>query len=66
VPRPLDKVQRSDKMHLGPARLRAVIGGALAAGTFVVCHYTLTYGNPDFGPAICRDSMRPTPPGHQR
>ena len=44
-----------DKMHLGPERLRAIIDGALAAGTFVVCHDTLTYGNnPDFGPAICR------------
>ena len=28
---------------------------ALAAGTFVVCHDTLTYGDfPDYGPAICR------------
>jgi hypothetical protein len=44
-----------DPMHLGPERLRAVIGDALAAGTFVVCHDTLTYGDyPDYGPAICR------------
>ncbi len=44
-----------DKMHLGPARLRAIIDEALAAGTFVVCHDTLTYGDfPDYGPAICR------------
>ena len=44
-----------DRMHLGPERLRAVIAEALAAGTFVVCHDTLTYGNyPDYGPAICR------------
>jgi hypothetical protein len=44
-----------DPMHLGPERLRAVIGHALAAGTFVVCHDTLTYGDfPDYGPAICR------------
>ena len=44
-----------DRMHLGPERLRAVIGDALAAGTFVVCHDTLTYGDfPDYGPAICR------------
>ena len=33
----------------------AIIGDALAAGTFVVCHDTLTYGDfPDYGPAICR------------
>jgi hypothetical protein len=44
-----------DLMHLGPERLRAVIGEALAAGTFVVCHDTLTYGDyPGYGPAICR------------
>jgi Domain of unknown function (DUF4314) len=44
-----------DRMHLGPERLRAVIAEALAAGTFVVCHDTLTYGDyPDYGPAICR------------
>jgi hypothetical protein len=42
-------------MHLGTERLRAIISGALAAGTFVVCHDTLTYGDfPDYGPAICR------------
>ena len=44
-----------DRMYLGPERLRAIIGDALAAGTFVVCHDTLTYGDfPDYGPAICR------------
>ena len=44
-----------DRMHLGPERLRAIIADALAAGTFVVCHDTLTYGDfPDYGPAICR------------
>jgi hypothetical protein len=44
-----------DPMYLGPGRLRAVIGEALAAGTFVICHDTLTYGDfPDYGPAICR------------
>jgi guanyl-specific ribonuclease Sa len=44
-----------DRMHLGPERLQAFIADALAAGTFVVCHDTLTYGNyPDYGPAICR------------
>ena len=38
-----------------PERLRAIIGHTLAAGTFVVCHDTLTYGAfPDYGPAICR------------
>jgi hypothetical protein len=55
--RVLEKVQRShgDQMYLGSGRVRAVVGGAVAAGTFVVCHDTLTYGNfPDYGPAICR------------
>ena len=34
---------------------RKIIGQALAAGSFVVCHDTLTYGDyPDYGPAICR------------
>jgi hypothetical protein len=33
-----------DPMHLGPERLREIIGPALAAGSFVVCHDTLTYG----------------------
>jgi hypothetical protein len=48
-------LRRGDPMHLGPDRLRAVITGALAAGTFVVCHDTLTYGDfPEYGPAICR------------
>jgi hypothetical protein len=42
-------------MHLGPDRLRVIIGQALAAGSFIVCHDTLTYGDyPDYGPAICR------------
>jgi hypothetical protein len=42
-------------MHLGPGGLRAIIGQALAAGSFVVCHDTLRYGDyPDYGPAICR------------
>jgi hypothetical protein len=44
-----------DRMYLGPERLRAIIADALAAGTYVVCHDTLTYGDhPDYGPAICR------------
>ncbi|MGI8452279.1 MAG: DUF4314 domain-containing protein [Streptosporangiaceae bacterium] len=44
-----------DRMHLGPERLRVIIAEALAAGSFVVCHDTLTYGDyPDYGPAICR------------
>ena len=44
-----------DRMYLGPERLRAIIADALTAGTFVVCHDTLTYGDyPDYGPAICR------------
>ena len=48
-------LRHGDPMHLGPEGLRAIIGQALAAGTFVVCHDTLTYGDfPDYGPAICR------------
>ena len=48
-------LRHGDPMHLGPEGLREIIGQALAAGTFVVCHDTLTYGDyPDFGPAICR------------
>jgi hypothetical protein len=44
-----------DKMHLGPEQTAAFVRRALAEGTFVVCHQTLTYGDhPDFGPAICR------------
>ena len=27
-----------DRMHVDPERLRVIIGHALAAGTFVVCH----------------------------
>jgi hypothetical protein len=46
VPSALDKVKRrhGDPMHLGPERLREIIGHALTAGSFVVCHDTLTYG----------------------
>ena len=44
-----------DKMHLGPQHTAAFVRQALAEGTYVVCHQTLTYGdNPHFGPAICR------------
>jgi hypothetical protein len=42
-------------MHLGPARTAAFIRHTLDAGSYVVCHDTLTYGDyPDYGPAICR------------
>jgi hypothetical protein len=37
-------------MHLGPERLREIIGQTLAAGSFVVCHDTLTYGIPGLRP----------------
>ena len=50
-------VQRSpgDPMYLGPERTAAFIRHALDAGSYVVCHETLTYGDfPDYGPAICR------------
>jgi hypothetical protein len=44
-----------DKMHLGAEHTAAFVRQALDAGSYVVCHQTLTYGdNPDFGPAICR------------
>jgi hypothetical protein len=42
-------------MHLGAEHTAAFVRQALEAGTYVVCHQTLTYGDhPDFGPAICR------------
>jgi len=44
-----------DHMHLGTEHTAAFVRQALDAGSYVVCHQTLTYGdNPDFGPAICR------------
>lgn len=44
-----------DPMYLGPERTAAFIGHALDAGSYVVCHETLTYGDfPGYGPAICR------------
>jgi hypothetical protein len=44
-----------DKMHLGAEHTARFVRQALDAGSYVVCHQTLTYGdNPDFGPAICR------------
>ena len=49
-------------MYLGPERTAAFIRQVLDAGSYVVCHQTLTYGDfPDYGPAICRgffDSYR--------
>jgi len=49
-------------MHLGPERTAAFIRQVLDAGSYVVCHDTLIYGDfPDYGPAICRgffDSYR--------
>jgi hypothetical protein len=44
-----------DPMHLGPERTAAFVRQVLDAGSYVVCHETLTYGDfPDYGPAICR------------
>ena len=44
-----------DPMHLGPERTAAFIRQVLDAGSYVVCHDTLSYGDfPDYGPAICR------------
>ena len=51
-----------DPMHLGRGRTAAFIRQVLDAGSYVVCHDTLTYGDfPGYGPAICRgffDSYR--------
>jgi hypothetical protein len=50
-------VQRSagDPMHLGADRTAAFIQHVLDAGSYVVCHDTLTYGDfPGYGPVICR------------
>jgi hypothetical protein len=39
-------------MHLGAEHTAAFVRQALDAGSYVVCHQTLTYGDhPDFGPA---------------
>jgi hypothetical protein len=44
-----------DPMHLGPERTAAFIRQVLDAGSYVICHDTLTYGDfPGYGPAICR------------
>jgi hypothetical protein len=44
-----------DPMYLGPERTAAFIRQVLDAGSYVVCHDTLTYGDfPGYGPAICR------------
>jgi len=48
-------LRAGDPMHLGPERTAAFIRQVLDAGSYVVCHDTLTYGDfPDYGPAICR------------
>ena len=44
-----------DPMHLGPERTAAFIRQVLGAGSYVVCHDTLSYGDfPEYGPAVCR------------
>jgi len=48
-------LRHGDKMHLGTEQTAAFVRQALDAGSYVVCHQTLTYGDhPGFGPAICR------------
>jgi Domain of unknown function (DUF4314) len=48
-------LRSGDTMHLGPGRTAAFIRQTLDAGSYVVCHETLSYGDfPDYGPAICR------------
>ena len=58
-----------DPMYLGPERTAAFIRQVLDAGSYVVCHQTLTYGDfPDYGPAICRgffDAYRNSQELHQ-
>jgi hypothetical protein len=58
-----------DPMYLGPEHTGAFIRHALDAGSYVVCHQTLTYGDfPGYGPAICRgffDSYRKARELHQ-
>jgi hypothetical protein len=48
-------------MHLGLQDTAQFVREALAAGSYVVCHQTLTYGdNPGFGPAAVKtESSRP-------
>jgi hypothetical protein len=42
-------------MHLEPGRLRDLVGQALAAQSYVVCHETLPGVAPDgTAPAVCR------------
>jgi hypothetical protein len=48
-------LRAGDPMHLGPSRTAAFIRQTLDAGSYMVCHETLSYGDfPDYGPAICR------------
>ena len=48
-------MRHGDRMHLGAEHTAAFVRQALDAGSYVVCHQTLTYGDhPGFGPAICR------------
>jgi hypothetical protein len=54
-------------MHLGPEQTTAFVRQALDAGTYVVCHQTLTYGDyPDFGSAAAGASSMLTAGGHPR
>lgn len=47
-------------MHLGPERTTAFIRQVLNAGSYVVCHDTLTYGAfPDYGPAAVKPEGSP-------
>ncbi|QYN41168.1 hypothetical protein K1T35_48390 (plasmid) [Pseudonocardia sp. DSM 110487] len=42
-------------MHLGGARIRAVINANRSAGALLTCHQTLSYGShPEVGQAACR------------
>lgn len=52
-----------NRMRLGAGRLRELVRGNLEAGTFLICHDTLSYGRfPEVGEAMCRgfwDAYRP-------
>jgi hypothetical protein len=48
-------LRRGGLASLVPDGTRAIVAAALAEGSFVICHDTLTYGpHPGYGPAICR------------
>lgn len=46
---------RGNRMHLAEGRLAELIDQNVDAGTALICHKTLPYGeHPEFGEAVCR------------